>query len=60
MRADNEAFFALVAMAVIMQTAYKLSQREGIYEYNTMSAMCVVEFIKLGMSAFHQYTDSNQ
>jgi drug/metabolite transporter (DMT)-like permease len=60
MRADNVAFFALVALAVMTQTAYKLSQREGNYEYNTMSAMCVVEFIKLGMSVFHQYKDSNQ
>lgn len=44
------AFFALVFLGVTTQVAFKLSQRDGKYEYNTMSAMTVVEGIKLCMS----------
>jgi drug/metabolite transporter (DMT)-like permease len=46
------SFVALTAIAVITQLAFKLSQNSnGGYDYNTKSAMTVVEFMKLLMSA---------
>jgi hypothetical protein len=52
------AFFALVLLGITTQVAFKLSQRHGKYEYNTMSAMTVVECIKLLMSLVQHYKSS--
>lgn len=41
------SFVVLVTLSVGTQTFFKLSQRGGKYEYNTVSAMTVVEGIKL-------------
>lgn len=43
-------FIILVGQSIGSQTYFKLSQRGGKYEYNTMSAMFLVEFFKLGIS----------
>jgi hypothetical protein len=46
------SFVALTAIAVTTQLAFKLSQNSstGHYEYNTQSAMTIVELIKLLLS----------
>ena len=44
-------FVILVAQSTGTQLFYKLSQRGGKYEYNTMSAMAVVEAGKLAITA---------
>ena len=49
------SFFSVVALSVTTHMAYRLSQRGGSYEYNTMSAMCVVEFFKLLISLVHYH-----
>ena len=43
-------FIILVGQSIGTQTYFKLSQRNGKYEYNTMSAMFIVELFKLGIS----------
>ncbi len=43
-------FVILVAQSTGTQLFYKLSQRGGKYEYNTMSAMAVVEAGKLAIT----------
>ena len=53
------AFAALVFLGITTQIAFKLSQRNGKYEYNTMSAMTIVECIKLGISLF-QYKQNGK
>lgn len=49
------AFIALVGFTVTSQTAFRLSQRNGEYEYNTFSVMAVVELIKLMITLIHHY-----
>lgn len=43
-------FVLLVGQSICTQMFFKLSQRGGKYEYNTMSAMAVIEGIKLTIS----------
>ena len=43
-------FLILIGQSIGTQLYFKLSQRGGKYEYNTMSAMFLVEFIKLSIS----------
>lgn len=43
-------FLILVGQSTVTQTYLKLSQRGGKYEYNTISAMFLVEFFKLCIS----------
>lgn len=43
-------FVILIAQSIGTQTYFKLSQRNGKYEYNTMSAMFIVELFKLCIS----------
>eukprot|EP00580_Thalassiosira_gravida_P018401 CAMPEP_0201675720 /NCGR_PEP_ID=MMETSP0494-20130426/40169_1 /ASSEMBLY_ACC=CAM_ASM_000839 /TAXON_ID=420259 /ORGANISM="Thalassiosira gravida, Strain GMp14c1" /LENGTH=428 /DNA_ID=CAMNT_0048158239 /DNA_START=107 /DNA_END=1393 /DNA_ORIENTATION=- len=43
-------FLILIGQSVGTQTFFKLSQKGGAYDYNTMSAMAVVEGIKFSIS----------
>ena len=43
-------FLLLVGQSICTQTFFKLSQRGGEYKYNTMSAMAVVEAVKLSIT----------
>uniref|UniRef100_A0A7S4MYU8 EamA domain-containing protein n=1 Tax=Odontella aurita TaxID=265563 RepID=A0A7S4MYU8_9STRA len=52
------SFVALVTLGSITQLSFRLSQREGKYEYNTASAMCVVEFTKMCISFIQVYRES--
>jgi drug/metabolite transporter (DMT)-like permease len=54
------SFVALTAIAVTTQLAFKLSQNDsGEYEYNTQSAMTLVELIKLLLSITLWWNSSN-
>jgi len=41
------SFILLIFLVVLTQAFFKISQRNGSYEYNTVSAMVVVECVKL-------------
>ena len=43
-------FLLLVGQSICTQAFFKLSQQEGVYNYNTKSAMAVIEFVKFTLS----------
>ena len=52
-------FLILVVQSIGTQTYFKLSQRGGKYEYNTMSAMFIVELFKLFISLIQLLVANN-
>ncbi|KAI8998041.1 nucleotide-sugar transporter-domain-containing protein [Gaertneriomyces semiglobifer] len=51
------SFFGLITIQVSVGLVYKLSQRNGKYEFSTASAMTIAEFFKLIMAFFMFSTD---